>query len=442
LSHAQALLRKELLGWTALFFVVLVLMAGFQEYGNLNSSNRYGLSRSASVMEKKNAGTQGAMSFTTGEVSVPEVKVEEKEQEKKKKVIKLVAFADRNYVPIAEEWYDHLRRLGYGNCTNSNDDVEEQLAIVATDLDAYRALTAAGTNFSIPTSIGSARANDNGGSSNMPQQRRRVVEYWQVQLQDPAVDPKKKKKGKRLLGNMWRRRLEYALYQVRHNVSVFLSDADTVFGWYVPLRQFEDERQQQQQLSSTPSSGAVDVYHAYGVNFPPDVYRKQRFVVTAGFSYYKANFRTEQLLSQLVKRCHGNANQTIGSTDSAVVGAATASTGCDDQVELNRYYHEHVNWTAAALEDEQELTRLYGRGGRIGVDPSTGLHVYVWPRNFAWRGPFPAGEDQRSRFRCPTGWWAAMPLAPKNGKSELRMSAAWRQRCGGGEGYAPQEEYQ
>jgi len=265
--------------------------------------------------------------------------------------VKFVGFSDSGYVPVAMTWYNQLLGLGYQNHV-----------VIATDLAAYQTLSTAHSNDGSPLR----------------------VEYFKVQLV---------KSGNQAIrfNDLWRRRMQYVLEQTQSGVSVFLSDVDNLFSRYIPL---EGEHFQ---------SSEFDLMHAHGTNHPPEVKKKQGFVVTAGFSFFKGNAKVANMLEWVVQRC---------------------SPECDDQREVNKFYLERMKWSNVTGPTDA-LTSRYGEGARTGIDEESGLRVLALPRTFAYRG-----MGIRKPENCPKNLWAAMPTSYKSAAAKQEASDVWQCTCG------------
>jgi len=185
---------------------------------------------------------------------------------------------------------------------------------------------------------------------------------------------------------------------------------------------------------------------------PLEVKKKQGFVATAGFSFFKGNAKVVELLEHVLESCtapppeddaslagnnnnnNNNINNAPSTTDDPVY--------CDDQRELNLYYHQHITWDkfptnrgrAVVANDDSNLynnnatAALYsGKRVRTGIDEQSGLRVLLLPPNFANRGGVPKDPS-----RCPQDWWAGMPISGKNAASKERVTDRWLCTCGGG----------
>jgi len=112
------------------------------------------------------------------------------------------------------------------------------------------------------------------------------------------------------------------------------------------------------------------------------------------------------------------------------VDDAVVTRKCDDQVQLNEYYVKNAEWQEPSTKDQHIENDKYADGmpgGRVGVVRSISLRVYISPKDFAWRDFLP--KNMR-RFRCPEGWWDAMPNSAKDAEVKFRTAERWTERCG------------
>ena len=157
--------------------------------------------------------------------------------------MKMVAFTDFEFLPLAKHWYKTMTRLGY-----------REHVIVAIDQLAFDALS--GT--------------------------KHRVELEHLDAEYHTSKP-------RYVRNLWSHRITYCLKQIEQGVSILLTDADNVFARYVPLTDFQ--------------MSGYDVLHAYEMRFPVNVFKQQGFVLCGGMTWFTANKQSEEFLRLVSTSC-------------------------------------------------------------------------------------------------------------------------------------------
>lgn len=163
--------------------------------------------------------------------------------------LKIVAFTDFDYIPVAKWWYRRMTSLGY--------KTHVLVVIDHTALGHFQ------------------KINVNG------------MEYYRVETK--IVDPGKRRKNK--VRSLWYNRILYCLTELQKGQSLLLTDVDNIFSRYEPLSQF---------LGSS-----YDVIFALEGKFPSYIFRKQGFVVCGGLIFLKATKSTIQMMEMLLDRCDG-----------------------------------------------------------------------------------------------------------------------------------------
>lgn len=164
--------------------------------------------------------------------------------------VKIVAFTDLDYIPIAKWWYKRMTSLGYNTHVIVVIDHEAQSHF--QDINQH--------NYS---------------------------NYYRFETK--IVDPGKRRKNK--VRSLWYNRILYCLTELKRGQSLLLTDVDNIFSKYEPLSQY---------LEST-----YDAIYALEGKFPPYVFNKQGFVVCGGLIFLRASNATIQIMEILLDRCDG-----------------------------------------------------------------------------------------------------------------------------------------
>jgi hypothetical protein len=181
----------------------------------------------------------------------------------------------------------------------------------------------------------------------------------------------------------------YVLEQLKLGYHILLTDVDNIFSSYYDMSILE--------------MSEFDVYHALETKHPEDVFRYQGFVFCGGMGWYRASPPTLRYIQEMVTQC---------------------GDLCDDQILLNRLvaYVFRVQWNRNSTEHGEvtvptrdtnvtidrlgnHFDRLVGlvTKGFTGYSESTGAQIYVWDRDFAYRG-------KADPSVCPKLNWVSMPF--------------------------------
>ena len=141
--------------------------------------------------------------------------------------LKIVAFTDINYVPIAKKWFDRLVELGYRR---------DEVVIACNDRESYNALHA--ENYTVEECF--------------------------------IVEPDRKRLEMGLMRQLMMERLKYAVRQLQMGTSLLVTDVDNIFMRHVPLEEFYKE--------------PFDVIHANEMKFPVPYVPRPNCVLDSSFS--------------------------------------------------------------------------------------------------------------------------------------------------------------
>uniref|UniRef100_A0A7S2Y3Q1 Nucleotide-diphospho-sugar transferase domain-containing protein n=1 Tax=Entomoneis paludosa TaxID=265537 RepID=A0A7S2Y3Q1_9STRA len=227
--------------------------------------------------------------------------------------------------------------------------------------------------------------------------------------------------GPRVKSMTRRRRLFAArwhcvLEELKKGVNIVLTDVDNHFTRHVPIVQ---------------SFSHWNVMHAYSNGYPLNVQAAIGFTICGGMSWLQAHPATIQYVQMIVNRC---------------------GSGCDDQVVMNSMMADpsilQIEWTVDPVAlVEHDPNRILSHHGpsfvnstntsnkntasttsnwkepyaaQYGQSKVTGHSVYIWNREFAYRGPLEATPCPR-----PSENWVAMPSNQKGQK----MARLWPVHC-------------
>jgi hypothetical protein len=157
-------------------------------------------------------------------------------------------------------------------------------------------------------------------------------------------------------------RLRFTLEQLRNGTHLLITDVDNVFSRHVPLHGFVKE--------------GYDVYHAYEMYYPTDIYYQLGFVVCSGHQFLRSSPGTIRFLELVVQRCRWSK--------------------CDDQVTYNQvfFYDLNVTWDGIDSPNHTEAMRIDSTNAEnanllvesvTGRSPVTNHTIKIWDRDFAWR---------------------------------------------------------
>ncbi len=161
--------------------------------------------------------------------------------------IKIVAFTDRSYIPIARWWYERMTSLNYTTHTLVLVDKES--------IDYFSAINEEGK------------------------------EYFRYDVE--IIDKGRRKKNK--TRSLWYHRILYCLNNVKAGTSILLTDADNIFSRHVPL--------------SDMYNSEYDAFFAFGGNFPRYLLKKRGFTICGGMMFLKASNATIAVLERLRNNC-------------------------------------------------------------------------------------------------------------------------------------------
>lgn len=265
------------------------------------------------------------------------------EQETK---VKIVAFSDLTYAPVAKWWYQRMTNLSYTTHT-----------LVLIDNPAVQHFTNINNSNNNNSTNLNININDN---------------FYRFETQ--IVDDGKRRKNK--VRSLWYNRILYCLNQLKAGQSLLLTDVDNIFATYEPLAPFYDS--------------GYDAIFALETKFPTYIFDTMGFVLCGGMTFLKSTNATVAVMEKLLDMCD----------------TPEHPQRCDDQVEWNQMLAADMVWNSTWSREESRLTD----GGMVqfgfdGVNKAIpGFRAKVWDRDFAWRGAF------STDIKCPSlENWVAMP---------------------------------
>ena len=278
--------------------------------------------------------------------------------------VKIVAFTDNTYAPVAKWWYQRMTNLSYTTHT-----------LVLIDQLAVEHFTSIHNH---NQTMITTQSNNNGVNVIKRDSTRNSDDNdYRYRFDVQIVDEGKRRKNK--VRSLWYNRILYCLNQLKVGQSLLLTDVDNIFSRHQPLAPFYES--------------GYDAIFALEQKFPTQVYDAQGFVVCGGMTFFKATNATIQVMERLLERCDGGTKR------------------CDDQVEWNQLLWKEMDWDT--VESKKRPTEdgmlQYGFEGRYkrGIIPgldSNNFRAKVWDRDFAWRGIFSRNTT------CPSlDNWVAMP---------------------------------
>eukprot|EP00555_Chaetoceros_dichaeta_P014018 CAMPEP_0198271172 /NCGR_PEP_ID=MMETSP1447-20131203/48139_1 /TAXON_ID=420782 /ORGANISM="Chaetoceros dichaeta, Strain CCMP1751" /LENGTH=400 /DNA_ID=CAMNT_0043963607 /DNA_START=14 /DNA_END=1216 /DNA_ORIENTATION=+ len=312
--------------------------------------------------------------------------------------VKIVAFTDYDYLPIAKWWYQRMTNLSYTTHT-----------LILIDNEAVEYFETINRNGKENTT----KSNEGNSKTQNQKQQIEQQEYNHYRTETMIVDPGKRRKNK--TRSLWYNRILYCLDEMKAGRNLLLTDVDNVFSRYVdPDKEF------------LLSPIKYDAIFSLGMKFPNYVFNAQGFVVCGGMTFLRASPPTIAVLERLLVKCvGGEANR------------------CDDQVEWNKMILGDMKWNISvgntmenATERQKEQLMQLGFDGRSKTIPE--FHAKVWDHDFAWRKEFITPV-------CPgIQNWVAMPdnlphkfkaqiktnTQQANGFQKLARVHSWEAFCG------------
>ena len=157
--------------------------------------------------------------------------------------VKILGFTDKNYLPIAKFWYMRLTALGYKeHYIVAHDEVSYNAV-----KDDYRAIACIIQN---------------------PDYARPVKGLWQ---------------------QIMSARLHLTVDMLRNGTHLLITDVDNVFSRYVPLSGFLEE--------------GYDVYHAFEMRYPLNIFHQFGFVVCSGHQFIRSSPAALRFMDLVMNRC-------------------------------------------------------------------------------------------------------------------------------------------
>ena len=200
-------------------------------------------------------------------------------------------------------------------------------------------------------------------------------------------------------------RVKFVRDMVKNGTHVLLTDIDNVFSRHIDPVGFVEE--------------GYDVYHAYEMRYPTNLYRKHGFVFCSGHLFFRSSEATLRFLDMAVKRCGDK---------------------CDDQVMYNGLFWElDIEWDGRDPPAHPEAIRVVSHtadktNAGLLVESATGRsrltnHTFkIWDRDFAWRlsGGLPE--------LCPSkNNWVGMPSVNGGQTDKIQLKLAlfdlWDDYC-------------
>mmetsp|Transcript_34780 Transcript_34780/g.83168 ORF Transcript_34780/g.83168 Transcript_34780/m.83168 type:complete len:367 (-) Transcript_34780:254-1354(-) len=277
--------------------------------------------------------------------------------------IKILGFTDKNYLPIAKYWYMRLTALGH-----------KEHYIVAHDEISYNALK--DEYRAIPCIIQN------------PDYARPVKGLWQ---------------------QIMSARLHLTVDMLRNGTHLLITDVDNVFSRYVPLSGFLEE--------------GYDVYHAFEMRYPVNIFNQFGFVVCSGHQFLRSTPATLRFMDLVMNRCNREK--------------------CDDQVTYNYVFFLDldIQWDGMETPNNTHALRVNiseGENSKLLVESVTGRSnvtghtIKIWDRDFAWRlaGALPEFCPSSNNW---LGMPTKLPVEMTGGGNKVHTKIAgfevWDQQC-------------
>ena len=165
-----------------------------------------------------------------------------------KNKVKIVAFTDETYIPIAKWWYERMTDLSYTThvlVLIDNKTVEH----FSTATYDYR---------------------------------------YEIELVDEGETRKEK------VSSLWFHRIHYCLEQLKMGQSLLLTDVDNIFNRYYPLSNLINDK--------------YDMIFALEQRFPVTFFERNGFVVCGGMIFLKATEASIQMMELVLERCSRGGN--------------------------------------------------------------------------------------------------------------------------------------
>ncbi len=175
--------------------------------------------------------------------------VQEGALRKDDQVVKIVAFTDKDYLPVAEWWYHRMTALNYTTHT-----------LVLVDQESIDHVTS---------------------------MNKEGKHHYRFDVE--IIDKGKRHKNK--VRSLWYHRILYSLNSVKSGQSILLVDVDNIFQRHVSLLDMYNDQ--------------YDAMFAFGGNFPQDLLKRFGFTICGGMMFLKATNATTAVLERLRARCDG-----------------------------------------------------------------------------------------------------------------------------------------
>lgn len=258
----------------------------------------------------------------------------------------VVCFSNIKYIEIVKIWYKQLEALGYTNHF-----------IVAMDTETFDVLS------------GKLQ------SSNVSSTKYRVIK---------SVRPYNA--TRQSLHNLWAIRLRTIHQLLSLSVNVFTSDSDTIWKKYVDL-------------DTLPKN--YNIFHAYDIGYPKNVFRHFGFVVTGGIGGYIYSAETLELVEHFMQSC---------------------SDACDDQTVFNEYYMKS-GFLFSGTNETTSLEFDVNKVNRSGVSEDGRFKVLILETDICVRANNPTYCWKKSWDNL----WLYSPQAEKTGKDKLEMLGKYKE---------------
>jgi len=228
------------------------------------------------------------------------------------------------------------------------------------------------------------------------------------------VDPSQKqhikplRRRRRLFAARWK----CVLHELKQGTHVILTDVDNHFTRHVPI---------------VESFAHWNVMHAYSNGFPLKLHAKHGFTVCGGMSWLQSHPATIRFVERVVQRCGEACDDQVVLNSLLLedldvewtIDSATLEEHNPQRILKSSEQHRFKNTTSAMREtDKHNWKEPYA--ARHGLSNVTGHSIYIWNREFAYRGPLEAHPCPRTVVN-----WVAMPSNQKGQK----MARLWKEYC-------------
>jgi hypothetical protein len=168
-------------------------------------------------------------------------------------------------------------------------------------------------------------------------------------------------------------RVHFTMEMLKNGTHVLVTDIDNIFNRYVPLHGFLEE--------------GFDVYHAYEMKFPTNIYYKTRFVVCGGHSFFKSSPETIRYMELVLKDCESDKCNDQTTLNTVLFNSLAVKW---DNNEPNHAGALRLNTTGDDGSSREKQQNKDENNGLLvesitGRSTATNHTIKVWDRDFAWR---------------------------------------------------------